>query len=159
MSTPAFRTETTERWTKKRFSLVIVAVTLCVLAWFAFRALRGLMMLGYVDSAIVRVRAVAAAETKFAKSHPELGYTCTLSQLPHDELIARLADEGNDNGYTFRIAGCQAPDPKKPNSMYHITARPLHSGLPAFCSDPSSIVKTEDNGSVERCLASGVPLS
>jgi hypothetical protein len=115
-------------------------------------------MLGDIDSAIVRVRAVAAAETEFAKVHPELGYTCTLSQLPQDELVARLAHEENDNGYSFGVAGCQAPDSKKPNSMYHITARPLQSGLPAFCSDPSGIVRSDDTGSVERCLASGVPL-
>jgi hypothetical protein len=116
------------------------------------------MKLGYVDSAIVRVRAVAAAETKFAKANPEIGYTCALSQLPHDELVMRLANDGNDNGYTFRIVGCQAPDPKKPNSVYDITARPLHSGLPAFCSDPSGVVRSDDTGSVERCLANGVPL-
>jgi hypothetical protein len=116
------------------------------------------MMLGYVDSAIVRVRAVTAAETQFAKAHPELGYTCTLSQLPHDELIARLVNERHDNGYAFGIIGCQRTEPKKPNSMYHLTARPLHSGLPAFCSDPSGIVRSDDTGSVEKCLANGVPL-
>jgi hypothetical protein len=159
MSTPSSSTETTERWTKKRLSLVIVAVGLCFIAWLAFRTLRGVMMLGDVDSAIIRVRAVAAAETKFAKSHPELGYTCTLSQLPYDELVARLVDNAHDNGYSFGIVGCQAPDPRKPNSMYHITARPLHSGLPAFCSDSSGVVRSDDTGSVERCLASGVALN
>jgi hypothetical protein len=126
MSTRAFKTETTERWTRKRFSLVVVAVALSVFGYLAFRTMRGLMMLGYVDSAIGRVRAVSAAETQFAKAHPELGYACTLSQLPHDEQILRLAKDGKDNGYVFDILGCQAPEPKKPNSMYHITARPLH---------------------------------
>ena len=81
------------------------------------------MMLGYVDSAIVTVRAVAAAETRFAKAHPELGHTCTLSQLPHDGPVARLADERDDNGYAFQIVGCQAQDPKKANLIYYVTGR------------------------------------
>ena len=116
------------------------------------------MMIGYVDSAIGRLRAVNAAENQFAKAHPAVGYTCTLSQLPHDEQILRLATDGKDNGYVFEIVGCQPPEPKKPNSMYHVTARPLHSGLPAFCSDQSGIVRFDDGGSVEKCLANGVSL-
>ena len=82
----------------------------------------------------------------FAKAHPDRGYTCTISQLPQNELVARLANEGIDNGYAFEIVGCQASDPEKPNSMYHVTARPLLSGLPAFCSDSSGVVRSDDAG-------------
>jgi hypothetical protein len=155
MSTPA---STTAKSKRARLTLVIVCLGLGVLAWIAFRTVRGLMKLGYVDSAIVRVRAVATAETEFAKAHPDLGYTCTLSQLPHDDLIARLANEPKENGYTFGIAGCQAADPKKPNSMYYVTARPLHPWLPAFCSGPSGVIRYDDTGSVKKCVANGVPL-
>jgi hypothetical protein len=158
MSTPASKTEATEKSKRRRFALVIVAVALFVLAWFAFKTLRGLMMLGYVDSAIVRVRAVVAAETEFAKAHPDMGYTCAISQLPQDELVARLTRKGIDNGYAFGIVGCHAHDTREPNSAYHVTARPLHSGLPAFCSDPSGVLRSDDTGSVERCLATGVPV-
>ena len=115
-------------------------------------------MLGYVDSAIARVRSVAAAEEQFAKAHPEVGYTCTVSHLPSNEQILRLAKDGKDNGYLFDIVGCQSPVPQKPNSMYHVIARPLHSGLPAYCSDQSGIVRYDDRGSVEKCMANGVPL-
>ena len=158
MSTPELKTVTATRSKGNRFSLILTAVALSVLAWIAFRTVRGLLMLGYVDSAIGRVRAVAAAEAQFAKSHPELGYTCALSQLPRDEQITRLANDPNDNGYTFEIAGCLSSDPQKPNSTYHITARPLHSRLPAFCSNSSGVVRSDDTGSVEKCLASGIPL-
>ena len=137
---------------------MVAILGLSALAWIAFRRVRDLMMLGYVDSAIGRVRAVAAAEDQFARAHPEAGYTCTLSQLPQDEQIWRLARDGKDNGYAFDIIGCQPTEPKKPNSTYHVTARPLHSGLPAFCSDQSEIVRSDVGGSVEQCLANGVPL-
>jgi hypothetical protein len=93
-------------------------------------------MLGFVDSAIGRVRVISAAETQFAKAYPGLGYTCSLSQLPRNEEITRLlAQNGIDNGYAFKITGCQATVPEKPNATYYVTARPLDTGQPAFCSD------------------------
>jgi hypothetical protein len=110
-------------------------------------------MLGEVDSAIGRVRVVSAAEAQFAKEHPELGFTCRLSELPRSEEITRLlAKDQIDNGYAFEIIGCQAAATKKPNSTYYLTARPLHSGQPAFCSDQSGILMSDDGGSVEKCL-------
>ncbi len=118
---------------------------------------QNITMGGYVDSAIWRVRAVGAAEEQFGKAHPEIGYTCTISQLPQEEL-GSLANGAVDNGYVFGIVGCQTSAPQKPNSMYHVTARPLHSGLPAFCSDASRVVKYDESGSVEKCLATGVPV-
>jgi len=141
--------------TRRRLLISAVGVAACILILVR---VRDLMMLGYVDSAIVRVRAVTAAESQFTKTHPEVGYTCTLSQLPHDEQIARLiVKDGKDNGYVFDIIGCQLSESKKPKSMYHVTARPLHSGLPAFCSDQSGIIRSDEGGSIEKCLTNGVP--
>jgi hypothetical protein len=117
------------------------------------------MMLGYVDSAIVRVRAISEAETQFARAHPQSGYTCTLPELPRNEGIARVVVQGYiDSGYAFEIVGCEKTEVGKPNSTYHITARPLHSGQPAFCSDPSGVLRSDESGSVQRCIAKGVPL-
>jgi hypothetical protein len=149
---------TREKSKRRRLAIIFAAPVLSALAWFAFRTLRGLMALGYVDSAIVRVRAVGAAEAQFAKAHPEKGYTCTISQLPQDELVVGLANGGIDNGYAFRIVGCQTSGPQKPNTVYQVTARPLHSWLPAFCSDASGVLRSDDSGSVEKCLATGVPV-
>lgn len=115
-------------------------------------------MLGDVDSAIGRVRVVSAAEAQFAKQHPELGYTCAFSQLPRSEEIARLlAKDRIDNGYAFEIIGCQAAASKKANSTYYVTARPLHTGQPAFCSDQSGILMSDAGGSAEKCLAKRSP--
>lgn len=115
-------------------------------------------MLGYVDSAIVRVRVVSAAEAQFVQEHPELGYTCALSQLPRTEEITRLlAKDRIDNGYEFQITGCQPALPKKPNLTYWVTARPLHAEQPAFCSDQSGILMFDQGGSVESCFAKRSP--
>jgi hypothetical protein len=82
-----------------------------------------------------------------------------LHAVPSDELIARLVKNPNENGYTFEIVGCPALDGQQPNLTYHVIARPLHSGLPAFCSDSSGVVMSDETGSVERCMAHGVPLN
>jgi hypothetical protein len=159
MLAPLFKTERTGRSKGRKFFLVAIAVAVSACAYFAFRRIRGLMMLGFVDSAIGRVQVISARETQFAKEHPELGYTCMLSQLPRTEEIKRLlAKDRTDNGYAFEIRGCQAVAPEKPNSTYSVTARPLHSEQPAFCSDQSGILKSDENGSVEECLAKGTPL-
>jgi hypothetical protein len=116
-------------------------VVIGVLGYAAFRKMRGLMLLGYLDSAIGRVRVVSAAEDQFAKEHPEVGYTCTLSQLPRREEITRLLAQGRiDNGYAFEIIGCRAASPQEPNAAYYVTARPLDNGLPSFCSDQSGVL-------------------
>jgi len=155
------RTPTPERVKKTRARIIAVAVVavVIVVGYFAFRMIWGLMMLGYVDSAIVRMRALSAAEAQFAKMHPELGYSCSFSQLPStDETVRRMAKNQTDNGYAFDIVGCQAQGAAKPNATYYLTARPLHSGQPAYCSDQSGILKADYDGSVERCRTSGVPL-
>ena len=131
----------------KKFGLIVFAVGLIVLG---YHYLRGLMMLGYVDSAIVRVRAISEAEAQFARAHPQSGYTCTLSELPRNEGIVRVVAQAHiDNGYAFEIVGCEKTEVGKPNSTYHITARPLQSGQPAFCSDSSGVlnVSADDKGS------------
>jgi len=136
-----------------------VAVVLGVAGYFGFIWMRGLMMLGNIDSAIVRMRLLYTAENQFAKAHPTLGYTCTLSQLPPSDEIQRLVARNRiENGYAFEVAGCAARAAERPNSTYSITARPLHSGQPAFCSDQSGIIKADYGGSVEGCRANGVPL-
>lgn len=148
----------TERPKVKKISLLIIVAALSVVGFIAVRTVRGLMLLGYVDSAIGRVRVISAAEAEFAKAHPELGYTCTLSQLRHTEEITRLLrQEQIDNGYAFKIAGCQAASPNKPISTYNISARPLNTGQPAFCSDQSGILMSDEGGSVEKCLAKRKP--
>jgi hypothetical protein len=143
----------------RKFALLAVAAILAVVGYFGFRMMWGLMMLGYVDSAIARMRLLNTAETQFAKEHSALGYTCQLSELASSAEIRRLlAKRSIENDYAFEIFGCNTPDAQMPNPVYYITARPLHSRQPAFCSDQSGVVKADYSGSVEGCRSNGVPL-
>ncbi len=123
--------------TKKRVVRGIMMLGLCIFAWVAFRKVQALMLLGFVDSAVGRMRTIVAVEDQIAESNSDVGFTCTLSQLPRNNQIVRLLGDGTDNGYVFNLTGCKVSE--KPNSTYLLTARPLRSGLPAFCSNQSGV--------------------
>jgi hypothetical protein len=99
---------------------------------------------------------VVNSEDKFAKTHPDMGYACTLSALPNDDLTAELVKNGRRNEYAFELT-CPRKMQRQ-STKYQLTARPVLAGMPAFCSDQSGVVKYEESGSIEKCLTSGVPL-
>jgi hypothetical protein len=74
----------------RTLSFVLIAVVISALGYLAFRRMQGLLMLGYVDSAIGRMSPLDTAETEFAKEHPAFGYTCKLSELASTAEIRRL---------------------------------------------------------------------
>ena len=136
-------------------AVVLGSLALIVACWiFLSRAMR----LGYIDSAIGSIRTLVAAEKKYAEAHPEVGYTCSISELPSDEFkIVEQLRAGTRNGYAFQIGGCQVANVRHPNPNYQLTARPLLKKMPAYCSDESGIMKYDESGSVQKCLKSGVP--
>ena len=142
---------------KKKFLkalAVLGSVALIVTAWILLSRLK---RLGYVDSAIVSLRVLVNSEIKFAQTHPDIGYACTLSALPNDDLTAELVKNGRRNEYAFEIS-CPVEEAKRPTTKYQLTARPLITGMPAFCSDQTGVVKSDESGSIEKCLQSCVPL-
>lgn len=114
----------------------------------------GLRNLGYIDSAIFTMRTLLAAEDKFAKAHPGLGYTCSLTDIATNPTMA----SGRWNEYVFEISGCRAKSAGGPNIGYFLTAHSLRSAMPAFCSDQSGILRYDSSGSAVSCTKSGHPL-
>jgi hypothetical protein len=141
-----------KRWgTARSITAVMVAIFLIWLVYSHFMGLRGL---GYVDSAIVTMRTLVADENEFARSRPTLGYTCKLTDITPDPILA----EAHKNEYVFEISDCLPQEKRGPNRSYQVTARPSHPDRPAFCSDQSEILRADYQGSVLNCLKSGVPL-
>jgi hypothetical protein len=113
--------------------------------------LHGLYRLAQLDSAIVTVRELVAAEIRFAESHPKQGYTCGLADLPTNGWIlegaSALTKTGQRNGYSFEIKGCQKADGKA-NPTYEIIARPQSNRDPQggddACADQSGVVHFND---------------
>ncbi len=110
------------------------------------------------SSAMVSVRTLAVAEVGYASSHPDAGYTCTLSDLAGAGLIdARLAS-GQKNGYVFELSDCKPSADGGANVKFRVTAYPMTrntTGTRAFCSDESHVVKTDEKGSPQDCIENG----
>ena len=140
------------------FVSLLVGSVVVVVGYQLWSFLNNAVRLAYVDSAIGSTRALVNAENLYAKIHPEIGYTCTFSALPVDQSTAELAKSGQRNNYAFTVSGCRNRTGTGRVEQYHLTARPLLAGMPAFCSDESGVVMYDETGSVEKCLENAVPI-
>jgi type II secretory pathway pseudopilin PulG len=109
-------------------------------------------------SAVATMRTLNAAETAYAQLHKEAGYTCALSELSGDRLITPALASGQVNGYAFGLRDCAAGVDGGPNVKYHLVAHPLmanQTGVRAFCSDESAVVRVDASGSAQACIENG----
>jgi len=118
-------------------------------------------------SAMASLKVLLTAEKTYAQQYPATGYTCSLSDLggmggggEPNEHQARLINPrlaaGKKSGYVFALSGCTG----NPASSFKATAVPAgpNSGMRAFCSDDSGVIRFSADGSAASCLSSGVPL-
>ena len=99
---------------------------------------------------------VAFAETTFARTHPEIGFTCTLADLAKSNpfnLDPRIFSGEPYHGYKFSLSGCQ----DKPSGSFHLVAEPVSptGKAKAFCTDATNNVRSSDDGLGSSCLTSG----
>jgi hypothetical protein len=106
---------------------------------------------------------ILAAEVTYAVTYPNAGFTCTLSDLAgfgsgeRNEHQAMLIDSGlaggRKYGYMFTLSGCSV----SPATTFHLSATPSANtfGRKAFCADQSNVIRSSDDGNVDRCLSSG----
>jgi hypothetical protein len=121
------------------FACFLVVGVIAAIAYY----LHGSYLLGQLDSAIATTYELVAAETRFAKAHPDRGYTCDLSQLIKEvaqfEGAQTLGRSGQRSGYSFVIKGCEKHINGKANVTYEIIARPLR-GSGNVCADQTGRV-------------------
>ncbi|HZI57564.1 MAG TPA: hypothetical protein VFF39_12350, partial [Verrucomicrobiae bacterium] len=106
------------------------------------------------------VQMLGMAESMFARSHPEIGFTCTLGDLAKPNLLnldPRIFQGDSYHGYKFALSGCQ----NKPSGSFHLTAEPVTpaTGTKAYCIDATNNVRSSDDGLGSSCLVSGKPAS
>lgn len=138
-------------------TIFVICLVLIVSAWIVIPHFWRLMLLGDVDSAISTLRILVDEESHFAESHPDLGYTCAISDFGSSKMLRDLAKSGRRNGYAFEL-NCPEGNRTGPRLAFQVTARPLHSELSAYCSDQSGILRYDEQGSTAKCLQSGTPL-
>jgi type IV pilus assembly protein PilA len=108
--------------------------------------------------AAVSTRTLVVAEAGYSSSHPNLGYTCTLSDLAADGLIDSNLASGQKNGYVFELTDCMPSVEGGPNAKFRVVAYPMTpnaTGTRAYCSDESGMVKSDEKGSRQDCIESG----
>lgn len=113
------------------------------------------------NMASARVSMIASSEAGYASKHPDLGYSCSMTDL-FGKSDAAGTDEppenyapgftGNDSsGYHFALSGCDG----KPASKFQVTAVPTESdsGMKAYCADETGTVRFEAKGEGAACLS------
>ena len=111
------------------------------------------------SSAAAAVRTINTAELSYATTYADKGYTCELAELEKAQIIDATLASGQRVGYRFELRGCQAETPGGPNTKFQVVAYPVTvntTGVKAFCSDESAVVKYDRSGSADNCLENGV---
>lgn len=142
----------------RRNGLLAIGLLVGGVAFFIVRYGIPLRNLGYIDSAIGTMRTLVAEEQEFARKHPSRGYSCRLSNFQSSEMLRRLAQTGKRNGYAFEIT-CPATEQSGIQKTFRTTARPLVSGVPAYCADQSGVLWWDEAGSPTKCLRNRIPLN
>jgi hypothetical protein len=122
---------------------------------------------GAPDSQIISaMKTILTAETRYFATYPNIGYTCTLSDLdgfgagePNEHqamLINSSLASGKRYGYIFTLAECKGG----PATSFRLTAVPNANniGRKAFCADQSALIRSSSDGNPAMCAASGVPM-
>ena len=107
------------------------------------------------SSAVASVRTLNVAEVTYSSQHPDAGFTCSLADLS-GQIDNKLAS-GRKTGYVFELSGCTAGE-NGAIVKYQLIAYPMtrnQTGIRAFCSDESGVVKVDANGSAQDCIDHG----
>ncbi len=116
--------------------------------------------------AVAAMRTILTAEVAYASAYPNVGFTCTLSDLdgfgggePNEHqamLINSGLASGKRFGFVFTLSGCSGT----PATSFHLTAAPNGNsyGRKAFCADQSAVIRSSGDGNPATCVASGAPV-
>ncbi len=151
--------------------IAIIPVVL-IIAAIAIPSLLRARITADETSAVAAVHGINQAEIRYRATYSGLGFACHLEALggrsdscsPSAEHACFLDDSlatGRKSGYIFELRSCASEQDGAPPSKYQLVAYPEKlnaSGVRAFCSDETGVVRWDGSGSAERCLESGQPL-
>ena len=102
------------------------------------------------------IQMLGMTESMYARTHPEIGFTCTLADLAKPNMLnldPRIFSGEPYRGYKFSLSGCQ----DKPSGSFRLTAEPVSPAAKAqaFCTDATDNIRSSDDGLGSSCLSSG----
>lgn len=140
---------------------VAVIPVILIIAAIAIPNLLRARMAANESSAAAAVRTIATAEVTYSTNHPDRGFTCYLGDLRREQLINAEVAQGKKAGYQFDLLNCVPATPGGANIKFQVIAQPItpnQTGVRAFCSDESAVIKVDANGSMRGCLQDGKTL-
>jgi prepilin-type N-terminal cleavage/methylation domain-containing protein len=155
----------------KGFSLIellIVVAIILIIAAIAIPNMLRARIAANEASAVSSLRTISTAETTYASTYPNIGYTCSLTDLgppasgsPVSSSGAGILDDvlstGQKAGYIFGLQDCAGT----PKANYTSTAAPANlggTGTRAFCSATPGVINYAGDGLVTTCLSAGIVL-
>ena len=139
----------------------LAVIPILIIAAIAIPNLLRARMAANESSAVASIRTINTAEVAYSATHTDAGFSCSLYDLESAGHIDPGLASGRKSGYGFTISDCAADPEGGARVKYKITAEPLTAnttGVRAFCSDESAVIKVDSGGSGQRCLERGVPL-
>ena len=140
--------------------IVLSIPMILIIAAIAIPNLLRARMAANESSAVASVRTINVAEISYSSQHQDLGFTCSLSDLT--SLIDSNVASGQKSGYTFQLTGCSAGTEGGAIVKYQVVAVPVNrnqTGIRAFCSDESAVIKVSADGMAQDCLDNGALLN
>ena len=147
--------------------LLIVVAIILVIAAIAIPSLVRSKIAANEASAVNSLRTLSTAETTYAQTYPDIGYTCSLSDLGPPPggtnssagagIIDSVLASGTKAGYSFVISNCTGT-PKATYSTSGVPVIPGGTGSRSFCSDASGVLRYAADGTSATCASSGVVL-
>ena len=145
--------------------LLIVVAIILVIAAIAIPNLLRSRLAANEASAVASIRTITTAETSYSTTFPNVGYTCTMSELgppaagqPVSTSAGGILDavlaSGTKRGYTFALTNCTGT----PRASYSSAAVPQSvgaTGTRSFCSDASGIIWQGADGTAATCQNAG----
>lgn len=149
---------------EKGFSLIellIVVAIILVIAAIAIPNLLRSRIAANEASAVSGMRAITTAQHAYAAAYPDIGYSCSLTELgpasgggaatsTSADLLDPVISTGQKSGYNFALANCGSI----PRANYDSTAVPTSvgsSGQRAFCSNGTGIIRYAADGVAATC--------
>ena len=152
---------------QKGFSLIELLIVVAIILIIAAIAIPNLLrsrIAANESSAVGSIRTLNTAEVTYASTYPDLGFTCTLSNLGPTAgssatstaagLIDGVLASGVKSGYSFVLTSCTAAGSTGINVTYVSQGSPValgQTGQRAFCSDQSGVIKYNAAGSGPSC--------